>query len=81
MHLWCLEDDDPCANPLIFDEGSAGIRSLDFHATLPMLVSHSEGGEIRLWNYDLDSAIQDARFLAGRKLSANEREALELLPE
>lgn len=77
VRLWCLDDEEPAAYPLVLAGHSSQVYGLDFHPTLPILVSHSQGGEIRLWNYDLESAVQDARRLVGSTLPPIEIDKLD----
>jgi hypothetical protein len=78
VHLWCMDDENPTANPMVLVGDTSQVYRLQFHPQLPILVSHSNRGKIRLWNYDVESAIQGARRLAGRTLSPSERDELGL---
>lgn len=80
IRVWCMDDADPSANPILLVGHENDVYGLDFHPKLPILASHS-GESIRFWNLDLDSAVQQARRLAGRELSPSERKQLNLPAE
>jgi WD40 repeat protein len=69
--VWDLRE--PAAQPLILHGTGSGVSTLEFGPD-GRLVICGEDGTVRVWNLELDHAIEVAKVVSGRNLTAEEWE-------
>ena len=73
--MWDLEADDPNETSLVLRAHNGIIRSVAISPDARWVVTASDYNDetVRLWDLQIDSALDRARRLAGRELTPDER--------
>ena len=73
LYLWDLQADYPASSAIALAGHEVGVPWTAFTHESGGVVSLDHGGNLRIWNLDLESLISQARQRAGRELTSHER--------